>query len=82
MNGHQKPKWNAKPAKPDDEMVALEADRSFLEQFEELAVEQGPGGEAEGISDEGDLRAPGSFVRAGKYERTEGCFADRLRGCS
>ena len=30
-----------------DEPVALEANRSFLEQFEEMAAEQGPGSEAD-----------------------------------
>lgn len=47
MSGHQKQKSNAEPAKPDDDVVALEADRSFLEQFEEMAAEQGPGSEAD-----------------------------------
>ena len=36
-----------KKANSQDEVVALEADRSFLEQFEELAAEQGPGSAAE-----------------------------------
>jgi hypothetical protein len=30
-----------------DKVVALEVDRSFLEQFEELAAEQGPGSAAD-----------------------------------
>ncbi|MGH7940776.1 MAG: hypothetical protein ACREE6_17330 [Limisphaerales bacterium] len=36
-----KTRRDRKTAKLQDEVVALEADRSFLEQFEELAADQG-----------------------------------------
>jgi hypothetical protein len=41
------PAKGGKTTESQDEVVALEANRSFLEQFEEMAAEQGPGSEAD-----------------------------------